>query len=144
MNDADRLDLVVAIVAELGFEHLRIDPVPPVGLHHIDVQAQFGGHLNPQRGKLSDLEHHDFVAGRQSIGQCPFPGSGSGGWVNDHLPGGLKNVFHPFQDFESQEPALRASMIDGWPRHGSQHPFGHIGGPGKLYKLTTARIWHRL
>ena len=68
MHHADSLDLMLAIFAELGFDHLCIDAMAPVGLYHLDIQAQFCCHLNPQRGELSHLEHQYFVAGRQSVG----------------------------------------------------------------------------
>ena len=57
VDDADRLQLVVAILAQLGFHYLRIDAVPPVCLYDIHIQAQLDGHLDPQCGELPDFEH---------------------------------------------------------------------------------------
>src|SRR5438045_2917174 len=73
--DAHRLDLMAAILAQLGLDYLGIDTMPPVCLYDIDIQAQLGGHSNPQGGKLADLEHQDLVAGREGIGERTLPGS---------------------------------------------------------------------
>ncbi len=133
---------MIAIVAQPGFERVRVDAMPPVVFDDLDIEAQLLGHLNPQGGELAEVEHQDLVAGRERVGERALPGAGAGGRIDDDFPGGLKNLFHPGEDFEPHAPELRPAVIDGGSRHGPQDALGDIGGTGKLNELAAAYIGH--
>ena len=73
VQDADRLDLLVLVFAELGFDRLRIDALAPVGGDELRLEAEPLGHLLPQRGELAGLDHQHAVAGRQRVDQRALP-----------------------------------------------------------------------
>ena len=69
LDDAYGLDFVTPICAESRFNVLWIHAVAPVALHHFDFETKFRSHLPPQHCELTDLEHQNLIAGRQSIDQ---------------------------------------------------------------------------
>ena len=77
VDDADRFDLMTLIVRELRVDNRRIDAVPPVARHELDLQAHARRHLFPERGEMAGLEHQDLRAWRQRVDERRFPRAGS-------------------------------------------------------------------
>ncbi|MNC78091.1 hypothetical protein D3C75_1302210 [compost metagenome] len=79
MHDANRLDAVTAVGAQMLFDHLRIDPAAPAfdsgPADELRLEAQAQRHLLPEGSEMAGFEHQHFVACTQCVAQRRFPGT---------------------------------------------------------------------
>ena len=114
VKDADRLDFLVLVFLELGFDGLRIEAMAPVGGDEFRLEPDALRHLLPQRGELPSLDHQHAVAGRHCVGQRGFPRAGAGRGVDDPRVGGLENrrdAFERLRAGEGKQHAQRGEIV---------------------------------
>ncbi len=102
MDDAHRFDIAGAVFGQSGLYRVRIGPVAPVGRYQDRIQPAPDGQVLPSRSEMAGLAHQHFVAGRQTVDQCRFPGPGSRGRIYDHGLLGRKNLFQFLQHAECE------------------------------------------
>jgi hypothetical protein len=124
VQHADRLDLLVLVFAELGFDRLRIDALAPIGRDEFRLEAQALRHLLPQRGELAGLDHQHTIAGRERVHQRALPGAGAGGGVDHDRIGGLEDRLNAFKGALGELGELGAAMVDDRRVHRPQHAVG--------------------
>lgn len=73
MDDADGLDGVGGVLAELVVEGGEVGAVAPVALHHVHVEVEALLLVDPQQAELPDQERHDLVPRRQRVRQRALP-----------------------------------------------------------------------
>src|SRR5271166_3505842 len=139
MDDAHRLDLMIAVGRELLSDPHRVDAMAPIARHKVDFEPEAGRHRLPKARKMAGLEHQNPVAGRQTVRQCRFPRPGARGRVDHHRLFGLKHPFHAGDDFLGQLEKFRAAMVYCRRRYRLQNAVWHIGRPGDLQKVAAAR-----
>jgi len=83
VDDADGLDLVLAVVGEPGEDHGRVGAPAPVALDPVDLQAHPRRDVFPQRGEVAGLEHQHPVARRQRVDERGLPRAGARPRVDD-------------------------------------------------------------
>ncbi len=142
VHDGDGFDLMVAIVGELRVHRRRIDAMPPVARHVVDREAEARRHLPPERGKVSRLEHQDFVARRQRIDQRRLPGAGARPWKDDDRRLRQEDALESGQHLARELRELRPTMVHGRLRQGAQHAIRNVGGTRNLEKVAAALVWH--
>ena len=127
VHDADRLDPVLAIRGELLGDLRRIDAMPPIARHKLDIEPELCRHLPPQGREMAGLEHQHPVARRQRVDERRLPGAGAGGGIDDNRPFGPEHPPHAGDDLLAELAELRAAMIDRRNGDRMQDPIGHIG-----------------
>ena len=63
MDAHHRLDLLVDIVAQLGFNCFGRDAVAPIAWDKVDGHTEVRCQLSPQRSEMAGLEHQHPIAG---------------------------------------------------------------------------------
>src|SRR5450830_1202096 len=77
------------------------------------------------------------ITGTQHIGQCGFPSTGTGGWINHHRLFGLENFLNTVEHLQTQGTKLRTTVMYGRKTHGTQNSVGHRARAGNLQEVTT-------
>ena len=93
VHHSDGLDLMLAVFTKFGFNGVGIHAVTPVSRQVRHVEPQSAGHLLPQKGELSGLEHQHSVARGKRIDQCRFPSAAARGGEDDHRVLGFEDLF---------------------------------------------------
>jgi hypothetical protein len=137
VDDQQGSDVVPAVLAESRFERVRIDAVPPVARHDLDVEPEPARDLHPVPGKLPNVESEDTIARRQRIDQGGFPGAAARGRKDHDRPGGLEDPVQTFEDGTTEGGELGAPMVDRRLRHRTQHAIGCVGRSGYLKEVTA-------
>ena len=132
MDHIHRFDPVIPVLGQFGLDHGRIDAVTPVAGDEIDLQPQTDGHVLPEGGKVTRLEHQHLVPGGEGVDQPRLPGAGPRGGEDHDGTGRLKNRFEAAQHLERQGLELRPPVIDGGFGHGPEHLLGDIRRPRNL------------
>ncbi len=140
MHNTNRLDLVLAVLGKLGFDHVGVGTAAPVALDEFGIDAELACHLAPQAGEVAGLEHQDLVALLQGIGQRGFPRARSRRRIDNDRSLALEDLLDPFQDLAGHAPELRAAVIDRRLRNRTQNPTGNIGWTGYLKKVRSSRV----
>src|SRR5690348_1590410 len=78
VDDADRLDAMLAVGRELLAQLRRIDAMPPIAGDELDVEPEPRRHLAPQGGEMPGLDHQYPVARRQGVDERGLPRPGAG------------------------------------------------------------------
>ena len=123
-----------------GFERRRIDAVPPVSGHDLDVEPDPPRHLGPAPGELADVERQHPIAGRQRVDERRFPRAGARRGKDHDRPGGLEDPLRALEHLASERREFGAAMIDGRLRHRAQHAIGRVGRSGDLKEVTSALV----
>ena len=84
--------------AQLLGDLRRIDAVPPVAGHELDIEPEPARHLPPQRREMPGLEHQHPVARRQRVDQRRLPRPGAGRGIDHDGAGGLEDPLHAGHD----------------------------------------------
>ena len=105
-------------------------------------QAEALGHLLPQRGEVTRLEHEHFVARLERIDDGGLPRAGAGRREDDHRPLGAEDRPETFGDLRHEARELRTAVIDRRPIHRPQDSIGDIGRSGDLEEVTAALEVH--
>ncbi len=144
VQDADRLDLLVLVLAQPRLDRLRIGADAPVGGDEFRLEAELLRHLLPQDGELAGLDHQHLVAGRERVDQRRFPGAGAGRGVDDHRIGGLEDGLDALEAALRQLGEFRPAMVDdrACPSPAESRSGSGVG-PGNLQEMT-ARIARRI
>ena len=142
VDDRHRPDLPVPVRAQLRLDDRRVDPAAPVAGNEIDLEAEFQGHLAPERGEIPGLEHEHLVPGGQGVDQGRLPGPGPGGGVDHDRPAGFENLLQPLKDVYRQSGKFGTPVVDGGLSDGPENSLRHVGRPRDLEKMTPARVAH--
>ena len=137
VQHADRLDLLVLVLAQMVLDHRRVGAGAPVGLDEFGTQAELLRHDLPQRGELAGLHHQHAVAGRQRVHQRRLPRAGAGRGVDDHRIGGLEDGLDAFEAALGELGEVRPAVIDDRRVHRAQHPVGQRGRARNLQEMAT-------
>ena len=147
MDDAHSLDLVRAVAAQHFLDLRRIDAVPPIARHELDLDAEPSGHLPPQGRELPGLEHQHFVARRQRVDERRLPRSRARGRIDDHRAAGLEHLLHAGDDFLAELGELGPAMVDRREAHRVQDAIRHVRRPRDLQKMPAGMdgrgVFHR-
>uniref|UniRef100_J3MU76 Uncharacterized protein n=1 Tax=Oryza brachyantha TaxID=4533 RepID=J3MU76_ORYBR len=73
VDDADGLDGVGRVAAELVVERGEVGALAPVALHHVHLEVEALLLVDPQQAELPDQERHDAVPRRQRVRQRALP-----------------------------------------------------------------------
>ena len=137
VQDADRLDLVRLVLAQVLLDHLRVGADAPVGLDEFRLEADLLGHHLPERGELAGLDHQHAVAGRQRVDQRRFPRAGAGRGVDDDRVGGLEDGLDAFEAALGELGEFRTAMVDDRRVHGAQDAVGQRRRPRNLQEVAA-------
>lgn len=69
------LDLAFGVGTQPPLEIVGVVREPRFGLDQLDVESEEAGHLAPDRGESSAVEHQDPITLRQCVGQGHLPGT---------------------------------------------------------------------
>ncbi len=139
VQDADRLDLVVLVIAQLGFDRCRVGADPPVGRNDFRNAGRISPPCFSMQGELPGLDDQHAVAGRERIDQGAFPGAGAGGGVDDHRVGGLEDGLDAVEAALGELGEFRPAMVDDRRIHGPQHAVGKWRGAGNMQEMPADR-----
>ena len=142
VHHTDRLDLVGLVLGQALLDHFGRHTPPPIPWDQFRLQADPLGQLDPQGGELTGFHHQHFVAGRQGVDQCGFPGAGAGAGEDDHRLLGLEDRLDLGQRVLRERLEFRAAMIDGRPLDRAQYPTRHVGGSGDLQEMGSGEMGH--
>ena len=134
VQEADRLDLVLLVLAQARLDFRGIDAAAPVGGDDFRLEAEAFGHLLPQHAELARLHHQHLVAGRQRVDQRAFPGAGAGRGVDDHRIAGLEDGLDAFEAFLSELGEFRPAVVDDRRVHRAQHAVRQRGRSRNMQK----------
>ena len=143
VQHADGLDLLGLVLAQLGFDGLRVDALAPVGGDELRLEAELLGHLLPERRELAGLDHEHAIAGRQRVGERRFPGAGAGRGVDDDRIGGLEDRLDAVEAALGELGEFRTAMVDDRRVHRPQDAVGDRRRSGDLQEMApdlTRRI----
>ncbi len=87
MDHANRLDGMLGVGAQACLDHVGLHTAAPAlntrQAEKLGPDAKILGHLLPERGEVTSLEHQDRVARTQGVRQCGFPCARTGSGI-DH------------------------------------------------------------
>ena len=141
VHDADRLDAVLAVVAQHRADRVRVGAAAPVGVQEHRIQPVRRRQLLPQMGEPAGAGHQHAVAGRQRVDHRRFPRAGAGGREDRHDSLGLEHVAQLADDLAAELAELRTSVIDRrcGPSARSTRS-GTLVGPGVCRKCRPATV----
>ena len=137
VQHADRLDLLVRVLAQMVLDHGRVGAGAPVGLDEFGTQAELLRHDLPQRGELAGLHHQHAVAGRQRVHQRRLPRAGAGRGVDDDGIGGLEDGLDAVETTLGELGEVRPAVIDDRRVHRAQHAVGQRGRARNLEEVAA-------
>src|SRR5262245_55811199 len=142
VNDADRLDAVVAVRGELGLEDAGVGTAAPVARNEIEVEIEPGRHLAPQQRELSGLEHQHAVARRKRVAQRGFPRAGTGGRPHEYRSARLEDELQVVEHLTGKPTEIRAAMIQRRVVDRPQYAVGNVRRTRYLQEMAagTANI----
>ena len=138
----DRLDAVIPVLAQPGFDLGRPHRAAPVAVQHLDIGAHRGGSVAPVDGKAPALQHQHLVAARQHIADGGFPGAMTIGDVDVAMAGGGKQPAEIAQQAVGQLHHLVGIDVERRTMHRLQHFVGHCGGTGDREKFPAGANDH--
>src|SRR6267143_1959571 len=115
---------------------------PPVAWDEIDGQAEALGHLLPQRGEVTRLEHEHFVARLERVDDGGLPRAGAGRREDDHRPLRAEDRPETLGDLRREARELRAAVVDRGPIDRTQDSIGDVGRSGDLEEVPAALAVH--
>ena len=141
---AHRLDLVLSVLFQAGLDHVGADATAPAfdawQADELWLEPQTDGHLLPEAGEMTGLEHQHLITCTQGIAQRGLPGARARGRVDDHRVAGLEDLLDAREHLEAELAELGAAVIDGGVAHGAKDTVGHRAGPGDLQEVTAGRM----
>ncbi len=139
VQHADRLDLLVGVLAQMLLDRRRIGAHAPVGLDELGLEAELLRHVLPQRGELAGLHHQHAVAGRERVDQRRFPGAGARRGIGDYRIGGLENGLDAVEALLRELGEFRPAVVDHRGVHRPQHAVGQRGRSRNLQEVASNR-----
>jgi hypothetical protein len=151
VDDADCLDLLLAVAAQACLDLIRLHAAAPVrrfgqqrivarGRENLDREAEARGHLDPERREVAGLDHQHRVAGRERVDQRRFPGAGARRRIDHHRMARLENLLHFGEHLPAECAELGPAMIDRRQAHRPQNAIGHRARPGDLQEMAAGRM----
>ena len=140
VDHAHRLDRVRLVGGELLLDQRRIDPVPPIARHKLDIEPEPRRHLMPQSGEMAGFEHQHPLVGRQRVAKRGLPRPGAGRRIDDDGVFGLEDPLHPGDDLLPEEREFRPAMVDRRHRDRLQYPVRNIRRAGDLQEMAAAMV----
>jgi len=138
VTDQHCLDAAAPVRRERGLVTIDRRPLAPLGLEHLDLEAEPLAHVNPQMGELSEARRQHAVAGAEAVGECRFPTTGPGRRKqNGRSARRLEYLLETRQARERQLRKGARAMVLHWHGHRPQDPIRNIGRSRDEEKVTT-------
>ena len=135
-----RLDAVPAVLAQRVLDPVQRSALPPLGLEHLDVQAETLGHVDPEVAELAEAGREHLVARGEGVGQRGLPASGAAGGKDEGLGfGGLEHPLEILEQPQRQGGEAGGAVIFHRDVHRAEHPVRHVGGTRNKEMITA---WH--
>ena len=140
---------VLAVGGQLLLDQRRVDAVPPVAGHELDLEPEPRRHLPPQRREMAGLEHEHMVARRQRVDQRRLPRPGARRRVDHDGAVGLEHPLHAGDDLlperrriparDGRSSASRSPATPGRARWSAPGSAGNGGryGAGAVFFIAT-------
>jgi hypothetical protein len=145
VDDTDRRDPPCPVLGEHGLDPGRVDRRAPIALEEDDLEPEPAGHLLPERGEVTGLDHEHAIARRERVDERGFPGPRARGGVDDHRPARAEDPLQPVQDRTGELLERGPAMVDRRAVHGAQDAVGDVGRPRDLQEMAAGavRLRHR-
>ncbi len=137
-----RLDAMIAVGGELGFERGGIDAMAPVARHEIDLEPVPLGHHLPQIGEMPGLERQHAVARRQRVENGRFPRPGARRGIHQHRARAAQQAFEPGDHVAGERRELRSAVVDDGMVDGPEDAVRNVGWTGNLQEMSAAAGGH--
>ena len=137
VQHADRLDLLVLVLAQMLFDCRRVGADAPVGRDEFRHQAELLGHVLPQGRELAGLDHQHAVTGRERVDERSLPRAGAGGGVHDDRVRGLEDGLDALEAALGELGEFRSAVIDDRRIHRPQHAVGERGRARDLQEVAA-------
>ena len=137
VDDADGLDFVRLVGAQLLLDQVGVGADAPVGRNDVGIEPELGRHLHPEHRELPGLAHQDLVAGRQRVGEAGFPGAGAGRRVDDDVRRRLEQALDAGEHAVSELLELETAMVENLPRHRREDSLRHRRRAGDLQEMAA-------
>ena len=137
MGDQHRLDLVIGVFGQPGFERSGIDRIAVGALEHLDLDIRYRGVDAPDRGEPSGLGNQHLVASRQGVRRGHLPATMAVTGDDETLTFGLGDTRQTFSHdglLCNQRPFVQ---IRHRLREGREHPVRDDRRSGNGRHLAT-------
>ena len=125
------LDLVALVGRERVAVALDRRAFAPLGVEHLDVEAETLGHVDPEMTEHSEPAGEHLVARREGIGERGLPGAGAARREEERLAGGgLEDLLQLLEQRTREPGEVRRAVVLHGAVHGPEDPVGNVGGPG--------------
>ena len=142
LDAKDRLDGVILVLPQPGFDLGRPHRAAPVALQHFDLDAHRGGGIAPADREPAALQHQHLVAARQHVAERRFPGAMAVGDVDVGLSRGGEQPAEIAQQAVGQLHHGVGIDVERRAMHRAQHFVGHCGGSGDRQKFPAGANDH--
>jgi hypothetical protein len=148
VDDANRLDLLLAVLAQARLDLLGLDAAAPVRRfrqervaarrgEHLGGEAEAGRHFLPEGGEMTGLDHQHRIAGAQGVDEGRLPGAGARRRVDDDRMACLEDLADVDEDLPAEGAELRPAVVDRRQAHRPQDAIGHRARPGDLQEVAA-------